>query len=197
MRNRLLLPIAAAAVALLLVAGLTAGSRTISAQDASPSPTTMEGSMAHPAHIHAGTCETLGEVIFPLSDVAAPSMDGTPAASMESTPMIDMMASPGPEREVVAESTTTVPAALADIISGGHAINVHESVENIANYIACGDITGTPMENELEIELGELNDSGYEGKAVLTDNGDGSTTVVVHLMHVEDGMSTPVASPTM
>ena len=157
--------------------------------------TGMDESAAHPAHIHAGTCATLGEVVFPLTDVAAPGMGGTPTAMAESTPMMDMMASPEAGKEIVAESTTTVQAGLDAIISGGHAVNVHESAENIANYIACGDITGMATDGELTIVLAELNDSGYSGEAMLKDNGDGTTTVTVHLMHSDSDMASPMASP--
>ncbi len=167
------------------------------AQSTDGSPTAMGEQMtetAHPAHIHSGTCATLGDVVFPLTDVAAPETMGTPAADMAGTPEA-MMASPEAGMgDVVAQSTTTVEASLADIVAGGHAINVHESAENIGNYIACGDITGTPTDNALEIDLAELNGSGYEGHATLTDNGDGTTMVAVWLTHTstEDG-GTPTA----
>lgn len=68
----------------------------------------------HPAHIHEGTCEELDpNPAFPLESVAA---DGS--------------------------SVTTVPVALADLTAGEFAINVHDSVENVGLYIACGNITG-------------------------------------------------------
>jgi plastocyanin len=165
----MLAPVALVVVALVgaLMAGY--GPRLASAQD-------ME---SHPAHIHAGTCDTLGEVVFPLTNVGggAMSADGTPA------PM-EMM---GPESAVPVEvSVTTVAADLATIIDGGHAINVHESADNIGNYIACGDIGGMVLGGtDLVIGLRELNDSGYLGSAVLHDNGDGSTTVYVALLEAE------------
>ena len=53
-----------------------------------------------------------------------------------------------------------------------------------ANYIACGDIGGTLMNgNQLPVGLGTLNDSGYTGVAMLTDDGYGNTTVTVSLIH--------------
>ncbi|MGH2531403.1 MAG: cupredoxin domain-containing protein [Thermomicrobiales bacterium] len=67
----------------------------------------------HPAHIHLGTCDTLDpNPEFPLKAVAA---DGT--------------------------SVTTVEVALTDLLAGEFAINVHDSVENIGLYIACGNIS--------------------------------------------------------
>ena len=132
---------------------------------------------AHLAHIHSGTCAELGDVVFPLSDVSmAIMMDGTPMA------MGDMMGST--DAIPVEWSVTSVAAPLADIVAGGHAINIHESVEKIENYIACGNIGGTMMgTTDLAIGLGTLNDSGYSGIARLHDNGDGTTTVTVYLTH--------------
>jgi hypothetical protein len=58
---------------------------------------------------------------------------------------------------------------------------VHESPENIERYIACGDVRGSAESGEVNFLLRELNDSGYMGVATLTDNGDGTTTVVLSL----------------
>lgn len=64
-----------------------------------------------PTHIHAGTCENLDpNPAYPLSNISN------------------------------GQSTTTVDVSLESLLTGGFAINVHESAENIANYVACGDI---------------------------------------------------------
>jgi len=113
----------------------------------------------------------------------------------------EAMASPmaggnGDMSQVMAMSTTVVEAPLSDILGAEHAINVHESAERIENYIACGDITGEATDGMLEIDLEERNDSGVEGVAYLTDNGDDTTTVEVLLMQAADnGMATPMATP--
>lgn len=139
------------------------------AQEATPA----DAAVAHPAHIHEGTCAELGSVVFPLTDVAAPaSTDGD-----------DMAASGSPI--AVETSITTIDVPLADVVNGDHAINVHESADNIGNYIACGDIGGTIVPGaadggELMIGLHELNDSGYSGIAVLREAGD-QTDVTVYL----------------
>jgi len=142
---------------------------------------------SHPAHIHTGACgEQLGDVVFPLSNVGSDMMmDGTPMA-------MDMM---GAGSAIPVESSvTTVEAALADIVASEHAINVHESQENIGNYIACGAVGGTMMgESDLAIGLGEQNDSGYSGVAWLHDNGDGTTTVSVFLTNI--GMMSDMGTP--
>jgi hypothetical protein len=121
---------------------------------------------------------------------------GTPPEGAEDVDVTtDVMASPTPDMNgVIAGSTTTVEASLDVILGAEHAINVHESAENIENYIACGDLTGTPSDGQLEVQLQELNDSGYSGRATLRDNGDGTTTVTIELM-MASGM-TP-ATPTM
>jgi hypothetical protein len=199
--------------ALLLVAGFIVAPRTITAQDMSASPAAE--AQSHPAHIHMGTCATLGEVMYPLEDVAhvgdlpteseLGGEESTPAAERDEmvegdaatpTDASGDMGEPAMMATVVAQSTTTVDASLDDILGAEHAINVHESMDNIQNYIACGDIAGTATDGMLEIQLNELNDSGYEGTATLTDNGDGTTTVVVELSMVEDGMGDGLATPT-
>jgi len=205
MIKRWLLPGTLMAAALVLVAGFLNAPRTITAQEMSASPSA--DMAAHPAHIHMGTCATLGEVMYPLEDVAhiedvterpeTAGMMGSPAA--ESAEEMAGEASPTGDMDdmanVVAQSTTTVDASLDDILAAEHAINVHESMENIQNYIACGDITGTPTDGQLEVQLNELNGSGYEGMATLSDNGDGTTNVVVQLMMVEVGAE-DMATPT-
>jgi plastocyanin len=82
--------------------------------------------------------------------------------------------------EVVAQSTTTIQAALNDLLSGQFALNVHESVDQIQNYIACGEIGGRVVDNRLVIGLRELNDSGFTGVAVLAGTDEG-TDVTVYL----------------
>jgi hypothetical protein len=142
----------------------------------------------HPAHIHSGTCATLGDVVYPLSNVGGPmtNASGTPEASMQ---MGATDAIP------VETSVTTVQTTLSELTGTAYAINVHESADNIGTYIACGDIGGAVMGSDLAIGLGELNGSGYSGVAWLHDNGDGTTTVTVFLTEeygAETG--TPAAS---
>ncbi len=188
-KRRLVLTVPGLA-AFALVGGLAFG-QVGSAQDATPGG--MMDEVPHPGHIHTGTCDELGDVVYPLEDATAGGMMGTPMAGM-----MDSMATPGAGMagmagmdmsEVVAQSMSTVDVALDDILAAEHAINFHESAENIGTYIACGDVTGTPEDGVLEIDLDELNGSGYEGMAMLADNGDGTTDVTVLLTHT-DGMGT-------
>lgn len=64
-----------------------------------------------PVHIHSGTCEELGDVVFPLTNLEG----GT--------------------------SETTVDVSLEELQSGEFAVNAHASEEDIQTYVACGNIT--------------------------------------------------------
>jgi hypothetical protein len=174
---------------LLLAASLAFVPSMTRAQDAASTPSMMQGTHQHPAHIHSGTCETLGDVVYPLNDLTAPDRMSTPMAGMASTPMAG--------REVVAQSITTIDTSLDDLLGEDYALNVHESAEKIDVYIACGDVKGTPNDDQLQIDLHELNNSGYQGMARLTDNGDGTSTVEAVLMKSDHGMmGTPEATPS-
>lgn len=131
---------------------------------------------AHPAHIHAGTCAELGDVVVPLADVAYPTGE---EMGLESG------------HPVKVSEVNNVDMPLQEIIDGGHAINVHLSADEIGTYIACGDIGGVVHErengegSELTIALAELNDSGHVGVAWLGDDGEGGTNVGISLIEPE------------
>jgi hypothetical protein len=185
--------------AFLLAAGLVAVPVTSIAQEGNATPDVVE-MHAYPAHIHSGTCENLGDIAFPLDDLISARTQGTPQSATEASPEGGRDSTPVAADEldnVVATSSTTVEASLDDILAAEHAINVHESAEKIENYIACGEITGIPENDQLEIELRELNASGYEGWVILVDNGDGSTRVDIILLQRDRGTpATPAATPS-
>lgn len=157
----------------------------VGAQEASP----MAGMAGLPNHIHQGTCDTLDPApLVPLADLVFPSQTesmgaATPATGAAmATPMGDMAMGQMLGGAIpVAVATTEVDLALEDILAAPHAINVHQSAENIDVYVACGTIAGTPDEQgNLFFGLGELNGSGLSGVAWLL--GDGAqTTVTVFL----------------
>jgi plastocyanin len=124
-----------------------------------------EGDAPHPAHIHSGTCDELGDIVEPLTDVAEDTAGEKFGAA---------------EAVLVKESETDVPLSLSDILAAPHAINIHESAEAIQNYIACGEIGGRVVDGELVIGLKEINGSGHSGVATLMSNDD-STNVMVFL----------------
>lgn len=183
-----------AAAVLALLAGLMATVPTTAAQDATPADAGAEsGQLPHLAHINQGTCDELSHIVYKLDDVGAGTAElATPAANAVATP-----SSEGAVRSVdPLQSSTDVNASLDDLLAEPHVINIHESIEAVDTYIACGEITGTPADGELEIDLAEQNDSGIAGTATLTDNGDDTTTVVIELTTETSGtMATPEASP--
>lgn len=67
---------------------------------------------AQPAHIHKGTCA---------------SLDATPAYALPNV--------------VRGKSTTVVAVSLDTLLKGTYAINLHRSVKNLNEYVACGDIS--------------------------------------------------------
>jgi hypothetical protein len=129
---------------------------------------------AHPVHIHSGTCAELGDVVVPLADVAFP--EGEHAGAESAIPM--------------KLSLNVVDTPLEDILAAPHAINVHQSADEIDLYIACGDIGGviTPGEtgnDEIRFVLAEQNDSGHSGWVFLSAEGD-QTEVNVMLVEPEE-----------
>ncbi|MEJ2688223.1 MAG: hypothetical protein P8124_13790 [Gammaproteobacteria bacterium] len=67
--------------------------------------------VAQPAHIHAGTCSDLN----PKPLVGLHSVNN-------------------------GSSTSVVPMPLSSLMSAPYAINVHKSRQDLATYVACGDI---------------------------------------------------------
>ena len=137
----------------------------------------------HPAHIHEGTCAELNpSPKAPLSNVMTRQPEDGEAEPL------GILTAP-----TVLYSETDVELNLDDILAAPHAINVHESAENAQNYIACGDIGGVEVDNQLAIGIQSQNDSGYHGVAVLERNDD-QTTVRVYLVEpVEGAAATPAA----
>ncbi len=145
--------------------GMGRGARVARAQDTGG---------PHPAHIHVGTVDAPGEVVFPLGDVSAEFLVDGEATAGEAVGQATAVA--------VIGSVTTVDVSLSAIIEGGHVVMVHESAEAIDVYVAGGDIGGTMTgANDLVIGLKELNESGLSGIAILHDNGDETTAVSVYL----------------
>lgn len=169
-----------------LMMGSVAGAAVVAAQDA----TAQAGTEPHPAHIHDGSCEELGDVVHPLEDVSGEALSGTPGATPESP-------AEGEPGDVIAKSRTEVDASLDDLTSGEFVVNVHESAEAIDVYIACGNVEGEPEDGTLTIELMQQNASGVAGQALLSDLGDGTTEVTITLTDASaEGVASPEATPT-
>jgi len=153
--------IATAGAAAALAGMVAVGGPAAWAQDATPEAERMG---PRPAHVHTGTCNEVGEVVAPLTDL-------TGATGGERV---------GQRRAIPAESSfTSVPLTLDAILGADHVVNVHLSAEEIDTYIACGEIGGRlSPEGTVIIGLQELNNSGFTGIAYLAPGADGASTDV-------------------
>ncbi len=124
----------------------------------------MMGAMVpHPSHIHVGDCSMPGDVVAPLSDV---TVVGNDAQGADSHIHVDV-------------GQSTVPLPLDAILADDHSILVHQSADDIPTVIACGAIGGHDVDGSFLVGLGPVAGSSYAGIAWLTDNGDGTTDVLV------------------
>jgi hypothetical protein len=133
--------VATAAGAAALASMVALGGPAAWAQDATPQAETM---VPRPAHIHTGTCDEVGEVVGPLTDLTGATGGDRVGQA---------------RRAISAESSfTNVPLTLDAILGADHVVNVHLSAEEIDTYIACGEIGGmlTP-EGAVIIGLHELD----------------------------------------
>ncbi len=147
-----------------LLASIAVGSLTAVslAQDATPEATP-SGAVTRPGHIHTGTCDEVGEVVGPLENLAAPEGGAV-----------------GQSNALTAQTSfSNVGLTLDQILADNHVVNLHLSDEEIAVYIACGEIGGVLDANgALVIGLGETEGSGFSGIAYLAPGADGASTDV-------------------
>ena len=158
------------AIAVIAMMGLGAFGATVVAQDET------ETVVTHPAHVHAGTCAELDpNPAYPLDNVGPRLTDDDELPASE-----DIKGSL--TANAVEYSQTEIDVNLDDLLTEAHALNVHESDQNIGNYIACGDIGGPVLDDKLYIGLTEQNDSGYVGIATF-EKKDDKTEVTVYLFN--------------
>ncbi|HYJ13144.1 MAG TPA: hypothetical protein VEW66_06115 [Thermomicrobiales bacterium] len=141
---------------------------------------------SHPAHIHAGTCAEFDpNPVAPLTNVEQrlneDEEDNAPQGILTAP---NVLYSLSEEAELSFED---------DVLAASHVIAVHESEENIQNYIACADIGGVVVDGELSVAVQPMNDSGYSGIAVLEADDDGNVDVQIFL--AEPVSDEPAATP--
>ncbi len=88
--------------------------------------------------------------------------------------------------------------SIQELMDLPHAIAVHESDSRQAAVIACGDITGELVGGALLIELHEVNDSGWEGRAHIAPDRRGREiefTTGIWAAGAVPPLASPVASP--
>jgi hypothetical protein len=151
----------------------------------------------HPAHIHAGSCADLDpNPLVPLNDVTLPLVgddEDQEPTSEDIKGAIDQ-----PLVQVSENDDIDTDVTFDELFETSHAINVHESAENIDNYIACGDIGGVVADDEVFIPLYTQNDSGYFGIAKISKDDDGFDVEITLAQPqsesaAPDGEATPAA----
>lgn len=134
---------------------------------------------AHPAHIHAGTCDDLNPA--PLETLSFVSVLQSDSEDEDAnTPKGVLTAG-----RVLLSSTEGVEMSMDDILAEAHSINIHLSEAEIDTYIACGEIGGVPVDGDLYIGIRDVNGSGYSGVAKLSEDGD-NTNVDIFLTEPTD-----------
>ena len=137
---------------------------------------------AHPANVHVGDCQELGDARFPLGDLAAGlvTRDGTPDTTTGAVGI-----DPGVP---VAISTTTLDVTIAELLSSPHAINVLKNDgDNLA--VACGSVSGRMIDGALIVGLQQENNSGDVGIAILQEDGE-RTTISLYMQVVTPQQAT-------
>jgi hypothetical protein len=170
----------------MLAVGVAGG---VVAQEQTPTPATI---VTHPAHIHMGSCEELDpNPQVPLNDVGPQLNDDDELPAAEDIKG-SLTAAP-----VEVSETEDLEINFDDLFTEAHAINVHESAQNIDNYIACGDIGGPVIDDKVVIGLHQQNDSGYAGIAIVEKDGDDNSKVTVYLSPgLVTGAPAPQGTPT-
>ncbi|HEY7031058.1 MAG TPA: cupredoxin domain-containing protein [Thermomicrobiales bacterium] len=154
---------------------------------ASPGAAQQADTTPHPDHIHQGSCAQLDpNPQYPLNNVTQRmNGDSTPSPS-------DFV---GAQSAIPVEtSSTEIDVKLDDLLSSPHALNVHESAQNIPHYIACGDLGGYVISDTLVIGLFPQNNSGFSGVAILQRDGD-KTRVDVYLIQSGGAQAGGAATP--
>ena len=134
-----------------------------------------------PAAIYEGTCDDLGSsAAFTLDELATDSTATRTGAGGAAT---------------VVTSTSTVDAALADLLAAPHAIAVSLSADD-ETTAACGDIGGYETDEQLAIGLAEVDNSGVFGVATLQGAGDRTEVVLYLATRAAGDEATPIAKAT-
>jgi plastocyanin len=136
------------------------------------------------AHIHAGTCDELGIVVYSFPDIRSYRVEDGERGGVGAVEMV--------------AGTTTVP--LDGLFGEPFSVHVHESAQNKQTYLACSDIGGRPAApwsaaDGLVLEAREQQDSGYSGLTTLRPSPDGGTTVSIALAASTSATEAAAAQP--
>jgi hypothetical protein len=181
-------------MALLGGAGVLAQNATPASGVASPAPAPTE---SYPVAIHQGTCANpTAEPAYKIGDIRG-FIDSSNQVIPRSQYLGTLTTPP------VLTSGVGISPKLDDLLgSTPYVILVHKSAQDYATYIACGEIGGPVVNDQLALALRPLNDSGYYGLAILSRpgaalGGSNGTTGNIYLFSGAAGMTGgAMATPT-
>ena len=136
------------------------------------------------AHIHAGTCDELGIVVYSFPDIATYRLDEGADTGLGAVELI----------------TGTTQAPLEGLFGEPFSIHIHESAQNKQTYLACSNIGGRPEApwsepSGLTLQAAEQQGSGYSGFTTLRPAPDGGTQVSVVLAASSAATEAAAAQP--
>src|SRR5215208_435132 len=136
------------------------------------------------AHIHAGTCEELGIVVYSFPDIRTYRLDEGEEAGLGAIELI----------------TGTTQTPLSGLFGEPFSVHVHESAQNKQTYIACSDIGSRPAEpwseaDGLTLRAVEQRESGYSGFTTLRPTADGGTQVTIAIAASSAATEAAAAQP--
>lgn len=147
-----------------LLVGLAAVAGTVSAHEGH----------GHPTLIHEGSCDAIGKVAYTLNGVAANEDEaGNPIATPE-------VVNPSGSYQVMV-GNSTIDAKLDDLLAKPLAVMVYND-DDAMQGIACGNLGGARLGDELIVGLAEVNVPGHTGFATFKADGD-KTDVTVLIGH--------------
>jgi plastocyanin len=133
---------------------------------------------------HLETASRLGSI--PLARGAGSTAGVTPER------LSSRRGEPAPVR--VDQGVSTLPLSLEDIVNAPHALLVVG--DGVSGRIACGDVGGGRVGDELAFGLAEQDGSGYAGLGVLRPVGE-RTALSVYVVPVERGFVAPSVEVTI
>jgi plastocyanin len=136
------------------------------------------------AHIHAGTCDELGIVVYSFPDLKTYRLDEGDESGVGAIELI----------------TGTTKTPLSELFGEPFSVHVHESAQNKQAYIACSDIGSRPADpwsesDGLTLRAVEQKGSGYSGFTTLRPTADGGTQVTIAIAASSAATESAAAQP--
>lgn len=149
---------------------------------------TVDDWLTYPTAIHAGTCEdpspqpafSLG-IAEPPPELVEEVVEDFEDEVRDELPEREMVPPPALIKDLPTITlTTTIDAALREIIATPHAVLVYGRAGDLDTLVACGEVEGSLALDQIIVNLHPIDDSGYAG-TLLLDDEDGDVYVRLNL----------------